>query len=276
MTEPMILLPLDGSKAALAALPIANVLAGLKRAPLRILHVTEQAPPPPDELVSRLGVPPATLRSASIEARSGEPADAILEAARERRAHVIVLCTHSAPRRPAEVLGGTALAVFRNAVCPVVFVDPEMGLESWGVRTVLVPNEGAPADYVAAREGAGLAQLAGAELVFLQVASAGTTAPDQQGSFGLPVYIDQPQHEWPSWAGEFMERLACGCSLAGLRVRLLIGRGAPRAEIVRVARERSADLVVLSWKGQWAPSRAETLKAILSEAPSPVMAVRAP
>jgi nucleotide-binding universal stress UspA family protein len=272
----MILLPLDGSKAALAALPVAHLISSLKRAPLRILHVTEQARPPLGELVSRLGVSPATLRSASIEARSGEPADSILEAAQERRARVIVLCTHSAPRRPADVLGGTALAVFKQAVCPVVFVDPELGLESWGLRTVLVPNEGAPAEYAAVREGAELAQQAGAELVFLQVASAGTTVPHQQGSFGLPVYLDQPQHEWPSWTGEFMERLACVCSLAGLRVRLLIGRGAPRAEIVRVARERSADLVVLSWKGRWAPSRAETLKAILNEAPSPVMAVRAP
>ena len=113
MQESMILLPLDGSKAALAALPVANVLSSLKRAPLRILHVTEQAPPPLDELASRLGVSPATLRNASIEARGGEAADSILQAAQERRAHVIVLCTHSAPRRPAEVLGGTALAVFR-------------------------------------------------------------------------------------------------------------------------------------------------------------------
>jgi nucleotide-binding universal stress UspA family protein len=34
--------------------------------------------------------------------------------------------------------------------------------------------------------------------------------------------------------------------LVGLRVRLLLGRGEPQAEILRVAREQSADLIVLA------------------------------
>ena len=57
----------------------------------------------------------------------------------------------------------------------------------------------------------------------------------------------------------------------GLRVRLLLGRGRPAAEIVRVAREQSTDLIVLAWKGKWAGKHAATLKAVVREASCPTM-----
>ena len=41
MSEPVILVPLDGSKQALAALPVAKVLGEIERAALHILHVGE-------------------------------------------------------------------------------------------------------------------------------------------------------------------------------------------------------------------------------------------
>ena len=41
MSEPIILVPLDGSKQALAALPVAKVLGEIERAALHILHVGE-------------------------------------------------------------------------------------------------------------------------------------------------------------------------------------------------------------------------------------------
>ena len=41
MSEPVILVPLDGSEQALAALPVAKVLGGIERAALHILHVGE-------------------------------------------------------------------------------------------------------------------------------------------------------------------------------------------------------------------------------------------
>ena len=90
----------------------------------------------------------------------------------------------------------------------------------------------------------------------------------------MPFYLDQPQHEWPVWASEFLERLACICSLDGLRVRLLVGRGSPAAEIVRVATEQSTDLIVLAWRGRWAGKRAATLKAVVRQAPCPTVVVR--
>ena len=52
---------------------------------------------------------------------------------------------------------------------------------------------------------------------------AGPSGPSQPGSLPAPRYIDQPQHEWPAWAGEFVERmLALGGSAAAINFKLLV------------------------------------------------------
>jgi nucleotide-binding universal stress UspA family protein len=273
MTEPVILLPLDGSQCALNALPVAKAFSALGKAPLHILHVAERAPPLV-ELAAQLGVSRAELRGATIDARLGEPATAILRAAEESHAHLIVLCTHTKAARPADVLGRTALAVLREAACPVVLVNPDLALGGWALRTVLLPHEGTPTTSDALRPGAELARLAGAELIVLQVAAAGATVPDERGTLGPPRYLDQPQHEWPAWGGEFLQRLACICPLADLQVRLMLARGTPATEILRVASAEAADLIVLVWKGHWEPEHAETLKGVVRDAPCPTMVAR--
>lgn len=275
MTEPVILVPLDGSRAALKALPVAKVFSDLAGAPVRVLNVAEQAKPL-TELARELGASPAALGGASLECRAGQPAEVILRAAQEMPSRMIVLCTYSKAERPQDVLGRTALEVLRGAVAPVVLVNPELPLTGWRLRKVLLPHEGTPANSEAVRPGAELARRAGAELIVLLVAAPGAAAPQERGALTPPAYLDQPQHEWPAWAGEFMERLACVCPLADLRVRLLLGRGKPAAEILRVTRESAADLILLAWKGLWEPHRAETLKQVLREAPCPVMVTALP
>ena len=54
MSEPVILVPLDGSKQALAALPVAKVLGEIEGAALHIMHVGEHEPAG-EELRSRIG-----------------------------------------------------------------------------------------------------------------------------------------------------------------------------------------------------------------------------
>ncbi len=44
MSEPVILVPLDGTEQALAALPVAKVLGEIERAALHILYVGEREP----------------------------------------------------------------------------------------------------------------------------------------------------------------------------------------------------------------------------------------
>ena len=273
MSQPVILVPLDGSAHALGALPVAKGISEIEGETLHILHVAERKPPP-TELLGRVGLTPAELRGAIIEAKTGEPAAMILDAATEAKAELIVMCTHTAPAKSGQILGRTAFGVLRGASCPVVLVHPDRGLHGWRLHRILFPHDGSPATSVALRSITKFARRVDAELIVLLVAAAGAAKPVECGSLTAPFYLDQPQHEWPAWAREFVHRLACLCPLDGLRVRLILAHGSPEAEIVRVAAEQSADLIVLAWRGEWGPGRAATLKAVLRRAPCPMMVVR--
>jgi len=273
VSQPVILVPLDGSENALAALLVAKGFAEIVGGTRHILHVADHKAPPV-ELLGRLGLTPAELRGATIEAKTGEPATMILDAAKEAKADLIVMCTHTAPAKPGQILGRTAFGVLRGASCPVVLVHPERGLHDWRLHRILLPHDGSPATSTALRSAGEFARRVGAELIVLLVAAAGAAKPAERGSLTTPFYLDQPQHEWPAWAREFIDRLACLCPLDDLRVRLILAHGSPEAEIVRVAAEQSADLVVLAWRGEWGPEHAATLKAVLRRAPCPMMVVR--
>ncbi len=273
MSEPVILVPLDGSAHALAALPVARWFAEAEGATLHILHVAEPQLPS-SALVERLGLDPAELRGSTLDAHAGEPASSVLNAARETAARLIVMCTHTASAMPRRVLGHTALGILRGAPCPVVLVRPERGQQDWRLRRILLPHDGTPAASAALRPAAELAHRTGAELVVLHVAASGTAAPSQRGALTAPYYLDQPQHEWPAWTSEFLERLACVCPLDRLRVRLLLAEGSPGSEIARTASAQAADLVVLAWGGKWSAQRAATLKGVMRQSPCPLMVVR--
>jgi len=272
MSEASILVPLDGSERALAALPVARVLGETERAVLRIVHVGERKPPDAG-LLERLRLAAPALDGSTVEVRTGEPAAEILLAAGEVKPRLIVMCTHTAAK-PGKVLGNTATNVLRHAPCPVVLVPPGHGLSAWHLHHVLVPHDGTPTTSAALRPAAELAERASAELLVAHVTDIGA-APAEAGSLTTPRYVDQPQHEWPAWTSEFVKRLACVCPLGHLHVRLVLARGNPAAEIVRLAKKQSTDLVVLVWRGKWEVPHATTLKAILHKARCPIMVLRA-
>jgi universal stress protein A len=138
-----ILVPIDFSPSARAALEYASFLSGKLGAAIEVLHVWE---PPgyvgPDALallpvgsgqpgweqtrteVQRegetllgRGARPSTM---SIRVESGEPSDKILEIARDGRADLIVMGTHGRTGLARLLIGSVAEAVLRRSVCPVL------------------------------------------------------------------------------------------------------------------------------------------------------------
>ena len=94
-----------------------------------------------------------------------------------------------------------------------------------------------------------LAQRSGAELNVLHVPT--PDAPTEPGAVSAPQYLDQPQHEWPLWEREFLERtLSLSERPPSIRTRPFLRRGEPGDEILRFVREREGDLIVLAWHGQ--------------------------
>jgi nucleotide-binding universal stress UspA family protein len=272
MSEAVILVPLDGSEQALAALPVAKVLGEIERVAVHILHVGEREPAGA-ELRDRLAHGTAVLDGLTITPRVGTPAAHILQVAREMKPRLIVMCKHSGAER-GKMLGRTAMKVLQDAPCPVVLVPPERGATPWHLHHVLVPHDGTPTTSGALQPAAELADRAHAELLVAHVTNV-RAAPAEAGSLTTPRYVDQPQHEWPAWSSEFVDRLACICPLGHLHVRMFLAHGDPAAEILRVSDRQSTDLIVLAWRGRWEAPHAAILKDILRKAHCPIMVVRA-
>lgn len=272
MTDTVVLVPLNASKSAHSALPVARRLAGLAKAHVRILHVTEAARPL-GETAAALGLQPADLRGSTLEARAGDTAEAILAAAADSSSGLVVMSPCSAETQPAGTISDTALAVLRGAACPVVLVGsgPPAG---WDLRRVLALHDGSPAVSGALGPATDLVREAGAEFIVLQVAC--DERAEEAGSIAPPAYVDQVQYSWPAWSAEFLHRLGSICSLADVPVRIRLAHGEAADETVRAAREESADLIVLAWQGGWDAAHAATVTAVLSDAPCPVMVTRAP
>jgi nucleotide-binding universal stress UspA family protein len=276
MSEPVILVPLDGSEQALSAVPVAKVLGEIERATLHILHVGEHALAGEElrsQLRSRLGREAPALGGFTIDARVGTPAVQILQVAVEIKPRVIVICKHSGAER-GKMLGRTAMKVLHDAPCPVVLVPPERGATPWHLHHVLVPHDGTPTTSAALQPAAELAERGHAELLVAHVTGI-SAAPAEPGSLTTPRYVDQPQHEWPAWSTEFLNRLACICALEHLHVRMFLAHGDTAAEILRLSERQSTDLIVLAWRGIWEAPHAAALKDILREAHCPIMVVRA-
>lgn len=153
---------------------------------------------------------------------------------------------------------------------PVLFV-PRGARIPRRLRRILIPHEGSPAAARGVEVADALAGTCGAALTVLHVPS--FDAPAGAGSFPAPRFVDRPHHDWSAWRREF-ERRFCRCT-EGVQVSLRVATGSPAPSIVDAARSLHADLIVLSWKGDAGPGRAETLKRVLEEAPCPVLVVAA-
>src|SRR5215467_10415333 len=113
MSTSPILVPLDGSETARAALPVAKILGQIAPAALRILHVAESTPTDA-ELLGRLRLLSQDLHEATLDLRIGEPVAQILRFAEEIKPRGIVLCKHTG-RAPRTTLGARRVACFAIA-----------------------------------------------------------------------------------------------------------------------------------------------------------------
>lgn len=270
--------PADESKCGLASIPVALSLAALEGASLRVLHVLPPSTKPfaMADLVQRLGLDPDELRTCSciLDQRHGDAAEEIVRAAREQHALAIVLCTHAGHPSLAGDLGRTARHVLENAPCPVILVRPSRGRAPWRVRHVLLPHDGTPRTTEAMGRAADLAGRSIARLSVMHVAATHPGPAREPGAFQAPQYVDQRQHEWPAWASEFVERVTSASPLNPSQLRLVLGAGDPAREVLRYARENEVDLIVVAWAGTLDGEHAAVVRAVLLEAPCPVMVLK--
>jgi nucleotide-binding universal stress UspA family protein len=201
---------------------------------------------------------------------SADPAEAIIRAVGERNGRGIIMALHADPASDSglEAFNETVLREMR---CPILLVPAQGRPAEWRLRRVVLPHDGSPEVGRAISPAVRLAERAGATLLVLHVSGTGQPS-EAPGSLAAPRYVDQPHHEWPAWAEEFLERMAALCGKAAeVPMEMFVASGEPGPEVVRFTREHGGDLVVLPWHGSLAPDHARTLRAIMRDPPCPLV-----
>jgi nucleotide-binding universal stress UspA family protein len=300
-----VLVALDGSLAAAAALPIALAVAAQLGADCQALHIisdTGLGRPFVQGLEALSGVKlwPDMLEStvrvwqafagpgnvmmkalAHIEVRldAGDPSDGILRASADPTVALVVLTTHGHIIEPGRSLGRVAEQVIAGATRPILLIRPEATpvviQPGTALQRLLLPLDGTPTTAALLVPATALAIRLGASVDLLYVADAGALPPDEPGSIGAPQYVDQPQHEWPQWANEVSTRLgeACAQCPPDMPVHTFLTQGDPGEAIARFAAEHKSDAVVLARRSRLEPGRAGVLRAVLDQTPCPVLLV---
>lgn len=275
-----VLVALDGSPAAKTALPVARVMAAQLGARLEILHVAP-AHLPEAIVQQRLHLTPEEREGAEVHLHLGDPAAGILDMANVPDVQLVVLTTHGRVIEHGRHLGRVAEAVVAATKRPVLLVRPEVmrGGERTPTRiqSILFPLDGTPTTFAALRPATDLACRLRAFVDLLYVVCPGQAFPAELGSINAPYYVDQPQHEWPQWSREAIGRLIAeaGCS-DDVSVRAFLAFGDIESEILRFARERGEDMIVLVRRSHLEPDRARVLRAVLDTTPCPVLLLGVP
>jgi nucleotide-binding universal stress UspA family protein len=266
-TRPVIV-PLDGTPRSAAILPVVRTVLELFGAPACLVPIDPEAASL-EQLRQKL---PEIDQLPIVDCckPSADPAEAIVRAAVEQDSRGIIMALHADPGSESglEPFNETVLREMR---CPILLIPHERLPAAWQLRRVVLPHDGSPEVARAIGPAVGLAERAGATLLVLHVSGAGAP-PKEPGTLTTPHYIDQPQHEWPAWAAEFLDRMAalCGAPVT-VPMEMFVASGEPGPEVVRFTREHRGDLLVLPWHGNLAPHHALTLRAIMRDPPCPLV-----
>jgi nucleotide-binding universal stress UspA family protein len=245
-----VLVALDNSLAGKAVIGSARALAVLLDADVEALHVRVNGERTARNTAEAAGLPLRTV--------SGPIVERLVEAGAAEDVVALAIGARGTPhaRRP---LGGTAAAVATALLKPVLIAPPDAD-PSPTFRRVLVPLDGTLSSSFAPRA---IFELAGdAELDILAL-----HVHDQDS---IPAFTDQPQHERPAWAREFLHRY-CPWGLGSVRLETRVGRSAEL--IPDVAEQCHCDLIALGWSQELAPGRAPVVRETLERSRRPVLLV---
>jgi nucleotide-binding universal stress UspA family protein len=253
-----ILVPLDTTRVAEAALPIARLLAADADARLNLVAVsTSPEPGQTRTLYAYLDAMAVDERRSGRRVRTslriGDPADAILTLERELEADLIVMATHGRSGLGRLVLGSVAHRVVRAGRAPIVLLRPGTRRVEQ-LQTVLVPLDGTPGGSLALSMAVPLARAGHARLVLVRASSSNPEA--------MAVYADS---------------VAASLRRVGLDAEGHGSTGRPAAAILSIADELDADLIVMRTHARGGPLRTllgSVADEVVRESRRPVMLVR--
>lgn len=258
-----ILLALDGGDTIVEAWREASAISRTFGAPIVLVHAIPEAgefSPEFDTVSTQIfelfedltrGAPDNGVQVAlPFEIRSGDPADVVLEVARERQADLIVLGAGQKSTLDRLLLGATAERVMRDAQQPVWLVRPGRGHDD--VKRIVVAVDGSPASRESLATAVMLARTFTARLTLLEVRPVGSQAPTN------------------TWLHEL--------DLHGIEVETLTLEGTVVEGLLEAAHQQSCDLLVVGEAGRTGLARllrANTAEALVRKVPCSLLAVKA-
>jgi nucleotide-binding universal stress UspA family protein len=219
--------------------------------------------------------PPGTRR-ASVVLREGPMVRGILEEARTLGADLIVMGTHGRGGFEHLVLGSVTEKVLRKASIPVLTVPPSVTQVPATVQpfnAVLCAIDFSPASIRALRYAESLAAEGGKRLILVHVIDWVTDRPIPAG-LGTEMLAAQRRQE-----DSALQELRSAVSTdvrAWCTCEEMTAIGRPYEQILKVAEEQHADLIVLGVHGRHAIERAlfgSTTNQIVRRAACPVLTV---
>jgi nucleotide-binding universal stress UspA family protein len=291
-----ILVPLDGSELAEAALPYATELAGRLVSNVTLLYVGESAKDPQlniresymDKMLgaARRGVerylekPKTQAVQVKSEILFGNPAEMIVDYAEKTDAGLIVMSTHGRSGIGRWTLGSVADKVVRATKRPVELIrakgaDPDLRQKRILIKA-LVPLDGSKEGESAIPYVREIAAKLKTDIILFQVLSLGYNVAS--ASAGI-IY---PEHQIESEkvvAGNYLETVGAGLKREGLNVESVVCIGNPAEEIIKFADKMQVDLVAMSTHGRSGIGRwvfGSVAEKVLYEGHTPLLLVRAP
>jgi nucleotide-binding universal stress UspA family protein len=287
-----ILVPLDGTPSAAAAVPAASALARALGAQISLLRVIPRPATALDPHVEDLreactyleGVAAHTQPADRVgtHVRSGEVTQSILTEIDERGVDLVVMATRGHGGIVRAVLGSVASEMVARSPAPVVLLR-EGGRQVTALNTLLVPVDRSPGSVLALGAARELARATGARLRLLEVVTPIPLWTYEAGAgFYFPHQIDQ---DWDAAtlasAREYVSDLGNrlrqqDLSADGLAIMSNVVGDVPQA-IVQTAEDVSADLIVMSTRAHTGPARAvlgSVADAVARSAQAPVLLLR--
>lgn len=266
-----ILVPLDGSRLAEAALPVADALSTKLRARVTLLHVIERHAP--DEVhgqphlktveeattylgrVAREALPGKTPVDFHVHtAEVDNVAESIIGHAHELACDLIVMCAHGRGRTLHMILGSIAEKIISGGGLPVCVV-PAAGKATpppYTCTALLAPLDGDPEHARALESAREISRACGAVLHLAMVVPGLSDLSGERAAASrfLPGATSKMLEMSVQDGGRYLEALAEASRKEGIEVETHVLRGEPASTIAGAARGLGAGLIILGTHGR--------------------------
>lgn len=166
-----------------------------------------------------------------------------------------------------------ARALVERSAAPVILTPAKLPRERplWRSIVPLTGQSGGDAALEFAVRLAGPLQM---QVVAVHVAD--PNAESGSGLEGAAHYADAAHHEYPHQLKEFVQRALPQCSTAerAALTDLVLTRGDIIAELLRLVRERDADLLIVTWQGRLARKGSRLLERLSEALRCPLVIVK--